>query len=283
MKKHSEFEEEFKSLAPAALGLLVAIVSFSAIIFLAGFLIFSKNIGVADYIQTLIFFAITGTLIYYLHSQNKKDSLDSSQAYLTSAIDLIDKAYRILSDGGNQVSTNRVSWVTAARLLTRSSILASKITLPSHRIIFESEHDYQRHRFGDLLKIDGNSLPLDFFFGAGYSKDSPVGENAYMTIGSRGDCNWLPASVVAVIYQFKDYPDGYEDPLDTSREFTQAEKQKLWVFGEQGVMDYLVFRKHFHSIGDKIYFIENGQRPVEMPPESITAKMGLLSGNVLFE
>lgn len=275
----SKFKEEMVSLAPAALGLLVAIVSLPMVVYLAVLLFLEKAIGLPDYIQLFVLIVVASTLVFSLYVQREKEKLDESQAFLTSSVDLINKAYDILSDGGSRITTIRVSWVTAARLLTRSRMLASKITLPSHRIIFESEHDFQRHRFGDLLKMDGDPLPLEFFCGTGYAKGS-VGDSAYNTIKSNGANNWLPVRVVTVIYQFKEYPEGYEDPLEGSRGFNNNEMNRLWLFGENGVCDYLVFRKHFHPIGEKVFFSNKAQNAVEVTASEIDEHMGLLSGQV---
>lgn len=275
----SKFKEEMVSFAPAALGLLVAIVSFTMIIYLAFLLFVEKEVRLSDYIQLVIFIAMVIAVGLSLYMHREKGKFDESQAFLTSSVDLINKAYDILSDGGSRVTTIRVSWVTAARLLTRSRMLASKITLPSHRIIFESEHDFQRHRFGDLLKMDGDPLPLEFFCGTGYAKGS-VGDSAYNTIKSNGANNWLPVRVVAVIYQFKEYPEGYEDPLEGSRGFNNNEMNILWLLGERGVCDYLVFRKHFHPIGEKVLFSNKAQKAVEVTASEIDEHMGQLSGQV---
>lgn len=269
-----EFNKEAKSLAPVVLGLLVILLSVSLTFYLAYFIIEEPVIKISDYIQIFALFVIACTLGFSIFVQRQKEKLDESQAYLTSGVDLINKAYDILSDGESGLTTNRVSWVTAARLLTRSSLLASKITLLSHRIIFESEHDYQRHRFGDLLKVDGEPLPLEFFCGTGYIKGS-VGDSAYKTITSKGANNWLPVRVVSVIYQFKEFPDEYEDPLGNSRELNNKETSRFWLLGERGFCDYLVFRKHFHPIGEKVFFSN-----IEVTASEIDKQMGKLSGQV---
>ncbi len=265
-----------KEFSPTIIGILFGLLLVFCALFLAKLLASASVINLSDFIQLFVLIVITSTLCVSIYVQRQKEQSDESQALLDRAIDLINKAYDVLSSGNESVTTDRVAWVTAARLLTRSSALSSRIKLKWHREIYESEHDFQRHRFGDLLKIDGKPLSVEFFFGTGYVSGS-IGDSAYKTLTNTG-ANWLPVRIVSTIFQFVSFPKDYVDPLDSSRIFNKEELDRLWLFDEQGVHGYVVFRKHFATVGKKVFCTNGLEKAVEVSPSEINTKMASLSG-----
>jgi hypothetical protein len=273
------FIRDAKSLAPEVLGLLSGLFAVALALYLGYLMTSAPIIKVSDYIQLLVLIVIAATLMFSIHVQKEKEKFDESQAFLDTAISLINKAYDVLSDGGKELTTDRVSWVTAARLLTRSSALASRISLQSHQVIYDSEHDFQRHKFGDLLRIDGESLPVEFFFGTGYEIGN-VGKSAFSTIRNE-EVNWLPVQVVSTVYQFSSFPEGYEDPLNGSKVFNSKEMMRMSLFDNRGVHDYVVFRNYFTPVGTKILQKKGVDEPVEVSATDINRIMPTLFGVVL--
>lgn len=265
-----------KEFSPTIIGILFGLLLVFCALFLAKLLASASVINLSDFIQLFVLIVITSTLCVSIYVQRQKEQFDESQALLDRAIDLINKAYDVLSSGNESVTTDRVAWVTAARLLTRSSALSSRIKLKWHREIYESEHDFQRHRFGDLLKIDGKPLSVEFFFGTGYVSGS-IGDSAYKTLTNTG-ANWLPVRIVSTIFQFVSFPKDYVDPLDSSRIFNKEELDRLWLFDEQGVHGYVVFRKHFATVGKKVFRTNGLEKAVEVSPSEINTIMASLSG-----
>lgn len=265
-----------KSLIPEFLGIICGLSALALTVYLGYLLNSEPIIEVADYIQLSALVVIAATLAFSMNVQRQKEKLDESKIYLASSIDLINKAYDVLNSHGEGLTSDRISWVTAARLLTRSSFLASKISLPSHKTIYESEHDFQRHQFGNLLKLDGKPLPVEFFMGNGYTKGD-IGRSAVSTISSQGT-NWIPPRIVATVYKFRSFPEGYEDPLDSSRDFSGKELDRLWFFDDKGVHDYIVFRKHFLPIGKTVKYKEPSGEYKSVSEAEIGPLMENLSG-----
>lgn len=203
----------------------------------------TPKVSAADYIQILIFVTIALTLIFAIYAQVKNSQNTDSAAYLNTSIELLNKAYVVLSDGAGGVRCDRITWVTAARLLSRSEIIAKNISVDSHRDIFNSEKDYQRHRLNQLLSIDGKPLPIEFFFGSGYI-NGDIGASAYATL-ENGEIEWIPTNIVSQVYRFKEYPRDYNDPLDGSTAYNEAELQSNISLSDQdGVCGYIRIREH---------------------------------------
>lgn len=278
MKLRSEYflQNKAKSLIPEFLGILCAFVALALASYLGYLMTTEPVIGVSDYLQLLALVVIAATLAFSVYVQRQKEKLEESQAYLEASIDLIYKAYDVLNAHGEGLTADRISWVTAARLLTRSGDLASRIALRSHKTIYESEHDFQRHQFGNLLKLDGKPLPVEFFMGNGHVVND-IGKSAFSTISVSGD-SWIPIRIVATVYRFRSFPEGYEDPLESSRGFAREELDRLWLFDDQGVHDYDVFRKKFFSAGRSIYYKEESSGSREVSESEITDLMRTISG-----
>jgi len=265
-----------KSLIPEFLGVLCAFVALALASYLGYLMTTEPVIGVSDYLQLLALVVIATTLTLSVYVQRHKEKLDESQAYLEASTDLINKAYNVLNSHGKGLTADRISWVTAARLLTRSGDLASRISLPSHKVIYESEHDFQRHKFGNLLKLNGKPLPMEFFMGNGYVVND-IGKSALSTISVSGN-DWIPIRIVATVYRFRSFPEGYEDPLDSSREFSRKEQERLWLFDDKGLYNYNVFRKRFFPAGKSIFYKEKYSESREVSEAEIADLMQTISG-----
>ena len=92
----------------------------------------------SDYIQIWISFIILLTLIATVYAQYRVSERAASEAYLESTINLINKAFSVLHDEESGLRCDRISWVTAARLLTRADIIAKKISTTPHQHIYLS-------------------------------------------------------------------------------------------------------------------------------------------------
>lgn len=277
--KKSQFIKYSRSLVPEILGLSFGLFIVGIYFFLIYLLSTEPVIKLSDYLQILVLVVISSTLIVAIWVQRKKEKLDESDIYLKNSIDLINKAFLLLSDNKNGITNSRVTWATAARLLTRAETLALKITLPSHKTIYDSEHDFQRHRFQDILKINNNPLPPEFFCGKGYVAGS-LGQSAYSTLSQPEGANWIPVQIVAIIYRFSTFPEHYDDPLSDSDKFTNKELERLWLFNHRGLCDYVTFRHNYTYISDRVFRIRGVDRETETNATTIDTQMKSLSGIV---
>lgn len=278
MRPHNPYIAEASKLVPDILALLTSCLLISAILYLGNIIASTPTIVLADYIQMLILVFISGTMFVAIWTQRRNESFHRSETHLNNALGLIEKAKSVLTDDDGYPTNDRICWVTAARLLTRAERIASQISEPVHREIFAAEHDYNRHVFGDFLRDGGNPLPAQFFTGASPLYQS-LGAAVYAPDQEKNGGRWIPPRILAIVYRFFQFPEGFEDPLDASLPLTHRETERLWLFGQRGVVDYLTFRNHFFPVGKVVRRVPPpGGQGIDVSAEDIDQQMQGLSG-----
>jgi hypothetical protein len=240
---------------PDMLGILTGVAAGGLMIYLSRIIFGAEQIPLPEAIQVAILIFIAGTMFVGIWSNRRDHEFSQSEAYLENAVALINKALEVLTTAEAGPTNDRVTWVTAARLLTRAEAISDRISVEAHKAIFQAEHDYQRHRFANLLRLDGKSLPAAFFVGGDQVKPGTIGEAAHHPSQVKDGGHWIPVRILAVVYRFFQYPEGYEDPLDRASLFSEAELDRLWLLDQRGVCDYVIFRKLFNPIGTKVVYI----------------------------
>lgn len=236
----------FDNILPVMVGIAFSI---TCILFMWGGALKVQSLTLADCIQVIIMLFIAGTMIVGLRSHNYEKEYSQSATNLESALSLIDRAAQVLLVDG-KVTNDRVAWVTCARLIARADSLSKKITTETHNLIFEAERDLQRHEFRDILKLDGKELSGAFFCGG--IQGQTIGEVVSSSDHPEGGVAWIPTRIINVVYTFMSFPEGYEDPLRTSKDFGVKERNRLFRLGYEGVREYLIFRKIVVVVGKKI-------------------------------
>lgn len=244
-----------QKLVPDVFGVLVAFIGVFLTLYFGRILMNEPKVNLADYILFLTLLFIAGTMVVAIWSQKRNEDFRRSSAYLENAISLITQAREVLESNGS-LTNDRISWVTAARLLIRAQHIASLITFDAHKQIFEAEHDYQRHIFGLLMKYNDKPLPAAFFCGVD-DWSLTIGNAVYHPSQEKNGAKWIPTRIISVVYRFFQYPEGYEDPLDSSDLLNNKELHRLWIFKEYGVCDYFTFRKHFLPMGGEVRSVSN--------------------------
>ena len=243
------FLKNVQPLSSTMLGILFAILCI--LIFGGGVVAIdrSKAIALADYIQIVIMIFIAGTMFVAIRSHSHEKRYAQSATNLESALSLIDRAAQVLQVNG-VLTNDRVSWVTCARLLARAESLRDKITTDTHRLIFDAEHDFQRHYFRALLRPDDKDLTGSFFCGG--DSTMTIGHTVTSPVHPADGKNWIPERIVSVVYKFVAFPEGYRDPLDSSEKVSAKTRNRLKLLGYDGVSEYLSFRKNFFALGTQI-------------------------------
>lgn len=290
-KKYIEY---VYTLLPDVMGIFFAFSIMALGAYLGYLMTQPPDMKLADYIQLviLIFIAVTAVISFLGYKQNTK--FIQSKEYLQNAIELVNRAREVLTEKDlpqsvtlrtgdisvnstprirSPVTNDRICWVTAARLITRAEIVASKLTVEAHKRIFEAEHDYQRHTFRKFLTSNGQPLPAAFFFGMKFV-DKSIGDAAYDSLHAAGESAWIPERVVSVIYRFFQYPEEFDDPLEKSVELSEREKMMLSLAQQSGAHDYLEFRGKFVATRTQIFRREgNSLPPKAVEPTEISAEM----------
>ena len=140
-------------LFPTVLGVLFGLLSVG-FAFILGKLLFSEmDLAELAGLMSLPIIAASAGIALWGHW--KKIQFDKSKAYVDKASELMEQARSVLFEPQDQLTNNRICWVTSARLLKHAQQIKSLITVDAHKKIFDSEHDYQRHLFGEMLLHKG--------------------------------------------------------------------------------------------------------------------------------
>lgn len=281
MSVGNEYLKEAKKLVPDVLAVFTAVILFALIFALGKVVNSATEIKLADYISALALLSSAVAIAVVVYTHRKAQEFKSSEAFLNESISIINKARAVLADEHGRPTNDRICWVTAARLITRAQDISSRITVPAHRTLFDAEHDYQRHKFGDFLQWNGAPLTAGFFCGTSDPLQS-IGQAAFNGPHKDNGTNWLPVRIVAVVYRFFQYPDGYEDPLDASTNFSNREIDKLWLLNHKGLSDYILFRSNFFGVGKGVLRLSTPDKPkAYVTPSEIDSFVSANSGSVI--
>ncbi|MFJ2465224.1 hypothetical protein [Pseudomonas sp. NPDC087615] len=241
--------EYFRNIKPLSDTLLGIVFSILCLLLLWGGSIAVQKLTVADCIQIVIMLFIAGTMAvgFASHSYDKKHS--QSSLNLSSALSLLERAAEVIIVDG-KLTNDRVAWVTCARLISRVEGIKHQLATNTHKLIFEAEHDFQRHKFRELLRPDGDDLSGAFFCGG--TLDQSIGETVISPNHPHDGSHWIPVRIIKVVYDFISFPENYEDPLNSSEAYNNNDRTRLGRSGYEGVCDYIAFRKHFYAIRNHI-------------------------------
>ncbi len=275
--KSTRYIDQAHKLVPDILGLLFGLYAAAFAVYFGKLLIAEAEISLSDFIQLLILLFIAGTMFVGIWAQRKNKEFERSAAYLGNALALITKAKQVLLKPDGSPSNNRIAWVTSARLIVRAELLRCKITELSHQAIFAAEHDFHRHDFHHILKVNGSPLDASFFCGAP-SPGMTIGEAVYDSTQEKNGQKWIPPRILAVVYRFFQYPETYEDPLQSVDKLSSREVDLLWMMDQKGVCDYITFRENFIPVSREVRQIISGSKPTKVSASEVTDQMKLLSG-----
>jgi hypothetical protein len=185
-------------------------------------------VSLAPWVLAIV--AIAG-LLYQIKLNNSKWARDESKFCLSSALEAFEEAYKLLADGNN----NRVTWISAARALKRGQNMTSGITQQVHKDVLEVQLDRYRNLFAQILGADNPHKRKEFF--AGDPKVPMELDNIWPILPGAKD---IPPTTLKVIWDFAQFPPGYEDPIDFDESFSDDEIDRgvnrvIW----RGLFEYL--------------------------------------------
>lgn len=156
----------------------------------------------------------------------KKEQLQSdSKAHFAIAKVSMGRAYDVLIDANGQPISDRLAWLTAARLILEARQVAKGIRVQSIKAMYAAEEEYWRRRFYDALQLTSASSPLAnpnyFIEGEKKLKGYVIDERS-----------------IKVLYEFVDWPEGQVDPMDGVSKFTDKELSAM-ILGKRGAREFL--------------------------------------------
>lgn len=147
-----------------------------------------------------------GTLIWQIRSHNANLKQEQSRFALESALSAYEHGLTLLEDGNN----NRVTWVTAARILERANEITFEISSSVHKAVMEVQRERYRIRASIILGYNDPTRDVGFFQGVEMPVQlDPKGNRSSL----RQQLSELAESSLATLYNLASYPSGYEDPL----------------------------------------------------------------------
>lgn len=213
-------------------------------------------------------------ILTYMQARDRADSENKrsrSKFFFRQASHGLDEAYALLCDQNN----NRVIWVRAARSLLQAKKLAKEIELEEYQRAYRLYENRVRNDLYLALTIPGENpgqrqpLPPHFFFGLPDWKADADAEKLLDEVAIKAS-NRMEAYTVTIdrvppeptlyplaersvmaIFDFLDYPEDYEDPLDevenwsTNWEMVRGEKS--------GAARYVSHRQTKYVAGGEIH------------------------------
>ena len=173
---------------------------------LAGYVFEKLGRGSLAFVDFTLYLVLAGVLVATLTMITKK-RWDESKTYLKSATDLMEKAYKVLSDHKDdegRPKNSRLNWLTAARLVKTSQLVASHIDEESHRRIWKDQRIYWRAQIRSLI------MPTEEGFPATYYAESA---EKFLVYSPGRDQEPLSERSIAVLHHFIQWRDGEEDPI----------------------------------------------------------------------
>lgn len=201
-----------------------------------------------------------------------------SEFFFRQAAAGLDEALGLLRDQNN----DRVIWVRAARSLLQAQELSKAIHLPEFQSAYRLHEQRVRNDLYLALTVrdaetgQRNALPPQFFYGVRdwgsrrpldeVAKEVSLPSEAYeVTLDNlppQPHLQPLSRKTVVAIYDFLNYPDNYDDPLQRVAEWTDDWTES---HGEKmGAARYIAHSNKKMAIGGQLYDRETSK---PLPPE----------------
>jgi len=204
---------------------------------------------IADIATAFILIVAVVTFIWQIISRKQEKKYTNSSFALKSALVSFEEAVKLLSDGNN----DRLTWITAARILRRAENISTKVTEDIHLDVLEVQKDLYRRIFGEILGLNNLDKKAAFFYGSKNlnadddeaAKESTRGVNT--SCGERGVLKNIPESVLWVLWEFAQFPTSYEDPIKEGFPNDIIENSSVR-FMWPGLHDYLAHTRKYKSV-----------------------------------
>ncbi|TAL16443.1 hypothetical protein EPN96_09120 [bacterium] len=205
-------------------------------------LFFSKDkelAGIASSLGTIAAVSLAIGVFVYERGYSK------SKFYLEECVSAVEKVDKMLSDS----PYDRAIWNGAARILKRVNDLSSNITNNDHRKIYEIELDNWRHTLSRFL-----DLPSVAYYGydplqGEISLDEAARLATRQRVQGVPELRTISESAIRRLYEFTEFPETYEDPLDGVERFSEREIR----FSNAGLRRHFEHRRKIDSVNGALY------------------------------
>lgn len=207
---------------------------------------------VANVATALALLVAACAFIWQIVSHRQEKAYSKSNFALQSALESYNEAITLISDNNN----DRVTWITAARIVERANQISTNVTEQIHIDVLEIQRERYRRRMADILGFDNPNKGAWFFYG---STDSSSGvdeaakestRSVHTDWGSKGQLKYLSESSLATLYAIASYPSNYEDPL--KKESFDGKISVEMRVSFPGLYDYLIHRADYESVNGNL-------------------------------
>lgn len=159
----------------------------------------------------------------------EEESRADSMAHYSNATRSLERALTVFIGPDGVPISDRLVWLTVARLILSAKSVSRKITVPSIREMFSADEEFVRRRFYDIIQPT--------------SADTPMANATYFTLGEeRLHGNIIDERSIRVIYAFTEWPVDQEDPIEGVARFADKEIESM-VLGRRGIADFVRARR----------------------------------------
>ena len=148
----------------------------------------------------------SGGILFALGAFVSQNENNRSRFYLDEARNGLNRAKRLLEDGGN----DRRTWILAARTLAHTADLAKSITVHEHQIVYELDRDANRPFFHDRLLANQRGR-ASFFMGSDVPEEAL--RQAHAAQEQDPEPRMIPEAALKQVLAFARYPTSYDDPI----------------------------------------------------------------------
>jgi hypothetical protein len=190
--------------------------------------IFSQEVGAALLAPLAVVTGVWVAVFTFIMGQRRSHSAD----LLEAALVLLERAFTVLvpkHESGRAPANERLTWLSAARLVRTAEKIGSQLTEASHVMIYSETKEYWRTRFRDVLFPSIDGFPSDYY----------AEKVEHVFCCSMEDRMPLSESSLAVLYRFAKWPDGVVDPIKDEPPFSEQEISHMQLFGPRHLGDFL--------------------------------------------
>lgn len=193
-----------------------------------------------------------GAFIWQIVSHRQEKSYTKSHFALQSALESYDLAVVVLSDGNN----DRVTWITAARIIERANQISKNVTEQVHIDVLEVQLERYRREMASILGFDDPEKGAWFFYG---SKDicadtDKAAKESTRPVNianrSKGQLKYISEGSLATLYELASYPSDYDDPLE--KESFDGKMGIEMRANFPGLYEYLAHRAEYKTINGNL-------------------------------
>lgn len=199
---------------------------------------------------------------FWVNCQQRK--YDKSLLHLEEATKAYEKAISMLSDG----NSDRVTWNTAARLISKADDIVSRIQIEELRYIFDARKEGYRKDLSIILGYRNTEITGSFFYGA-VDRSIPVDKAAITSVLDQEYGGWesnpdrgINEKALFSIWSAVQFPADYKDPIDKEsidEKFCRNINNIMY----PGLAEYLKHRREF-VVKDGVVVSREADVPNEM-------------------